>query len=125
VFNIFLLFNKYGKHALNKGEKLGAWVMLSLLGAVAIQLGAHVVFSSYPLIGGIGFLFLALPAASTFASWGNKSFKKHLAYTVLLTVILLGAVLLSVFQVQGITEILWIIFLIGVVAYSWVSQMFK
>jgi len=123
IFNIFLRFNKFGKHALDKGEIIGSNIMAVLLASALIQFVLHLSFDWYPVTGAIGSMFLTLPYSSTFAIWNTRTFRKHLNYSLLLTAILVTSILLPLIGQDAYSGLLWMAFLIGVVAYSWVSQM--
>jgi len=122
IFNIFMRFNKYGKHALDKGEIMGSNIMSALLISAIVQFGLHLQFDWYPVTGAIGSMFLTLPYSSTFARWETKSFKNHLAYSILLTLIWIPTVVLPLVKQDANTGLLWMVFLGGTVAYTWVSQ---
>lgn len=119
IFNIFLRFNKYGKHALSRGEIVGSNVMAILLGSAIIQYALHLLVPSYPITGAMGALFLTLPVATTFVYWGSKAFQKNVLYCFALGTLWLisvGGEVLNIHQLVGIT---WIAFLAGVVGYTW------
>ncbi len=125
IFNIFMRFNKYGKHALNKGEIMGSNIMAFLLASALIQYGLHLQFNWYPVTGAIGSMFLTLPFSSTFARWETKAFSKHLAYSLLLSAIWILTIVLPLIGMESYNGTLWMVFLVGTVGYTWVSQIGK
>jgi len=125
IFNIFMRFNKFGKHALDKGEIMGSNIMAILLASALIQYALHLSFDWYPVTGAMGSLFLTLPFSSTFARWESKAFKKHLIYSILLALVWLSTVVLPLIGQDEYGGTLWMVFLFGFVVYTWVSQMGK
>ncbi|WP_430816762.1 tetratricopeptide repeat protein [Carboxylicivirga sp. RSCT41] len=123
IFNIFMRFNKYGKHALDKGEIIGSNIMAFLLVSALIQFVLHLQFEWYPVTGAIGSMLLTLPFSSTFARWETKSFTKHLYYSLLLSAIWALTIALPLIGMESYNGILWMVFLVGTVGYTWVSQM--
>lgn len=123
VFNIFLRFNRFGKHALSKGETIAANIMASLLISAAIFYTLTFMVSTFPISGALGALFLTLPVAGTFTIYNSPKFKRHAAYTILLALLLLAEISLATLGYH--TNGIWNLFLIGVVGYSWISQIGK
>ena len=125
IFNIFLRFNRYGKHALDRGEIIASNIMAALLVSAVVQYALTFVFDWYSISGAIGSLFLTLPVAATFNRWDTKVFKRHLIYSILLALILMLTVILPIVGADELSVLLWFIFLGGVVGYTWVIQLFK
>jgi tetratricopeptide (TPR) repeat protein len=123
IFNIFLRFNRFGKYALDKGEIIGANLMAVLLIVASILFGLHFLFDGVSEAGGIGALFLALPLAGTFVRWDTPKFKTHAIYTAILAVLWIANIILPIAGID--LKALWLAFLVGVVGYTWVSQMGK
>lgn len=123
IFNIFLRFNRYGKHALDKGETLGANFMAVLLSSALVFFGIHYLVDGFPVTAAIGALFLSLPLAGTFSRWGTPKFKIHALYTTALAILWIINIVLPLVGID--LFILWLAFLFGVIAYTWVSQMGK
>jgi tetratricopeptide (TPR) repeat protein len=123
IFNIFMRFNKFGKHALDKGEIIGSNIMAFLLASALIQFGLHLTFDWYPVTGAIGSMFLTLPFSATFARWETQTFTKHLTYSILLTLVWIPTVVLPLIGQESKTGTLWLIFIVGIIGYTWVSQM--
>jgi len=123
IFNIFMRFNRYAKYALDKGEIIGSNIMAFLLTSALIQYLFTFVLTSYPITGALGSLFLTFPVVGTFKRWDTKKFKPHLIYTIALSILWLFTIILPITgnDIHG----LWLIFLLGAVGYTWVSQIGK
>ncbi len=124
IFNIFLRFNKFTKYALNKGQIIASNVMCGLIISALAQYVLSLV-TGYPLTGAIGSLFLTLPTASAFNRWDTKAFMGHLIYCIALLFILALSVATSFNGPNSITGTSWLIFLVGVVGYTWYVQFRK
>ncbi len=125
IFNIFLRFNKYGKHALDKGQTLGANVMAGLLLFVALQGVVYLAWDFYPLGAVYTGLFLSLPIASTFARYNTKGYKIHVAITIGLGTAYLLFIATDLSGMYAIAGLLNMAVIFGVIIYSWVGSFIK
>jgi len=125
IFNILLRFNRYGKHALDKGQTLGANVMACLLLFVALQGILCFTTSFYPIAAIYGGLILTLPVASAFAQYDSRNYKIHLGITIGLAtsyIIFIVSFLTGNYALAALSNS---IVIYGVVAYSWLASFIK
>ncbi len=120
VSNLFLRFNKYGKHLLGKHEKMsanfvGICFLIFILGLLAyLFLGNE----KYLPVAVFGFAMM-LPCSSMFLPSKNKN--ALMIYAVVMALVGLGSIFLS-FQTGEIFNMFSAIFIIGFVAFQWVAN---
>ena len=120
VSNLFLRFNKYGKHLLGKQEKMsanfvGICFLIFILGLLTyLFLGNE----KYLPVAVFGFAMM-LPCSSMFLP--SKNTNALMIYTVVMALVGLGSIFLS-FQTGEIFNMFSAIFIIGFVAFQWVAN---
>ncbi len=113
--NLFLRLNVYGRHALTRDEvKASNLVGIALLGGIISGIIYLILQQEMFLILLLYFSFMMMPLGSMFKPTAPAKRNLLIGYTTVLAIV--G--LVSVFWSGGTT--LWIVFLIGVVAYQWV-----
>jgi len=120
VSNLFLRFNKYGKHLLDKKEKMSAnFVGVSLL-IFLVGLAAYLITSEekYLPVAAFGFAMM-VPCSSMFAP--SKYKHSLIIYTAFMALIGVGAVV-ETFRSGELYNTLSVVFIYGFIAFQWAAN---
>jgi hypothetical protein len=122
LFNLFLRFDRFGRHVLKPDEVLGANLVGLALG-LAVLLGlAALWLQSAPLgLAGLLFLLMIVPIGGTFnADAGPDRLKLGVYTSVLLALGLLGVILLVVRPEAALLP--GVLFGLGLFGFGWVAN---
>jgi tetratricopeptide (TPR) repeat protein len=119
--NLFLRLNIYGRYALTDNEIkasnfVGVSFMIGIAGGIAYLFTEDFLYLLILIYG----ISMMIPLASMLNPEKGKSKKTLIAYTILLSVIGLGAIA-NVLK-TGEAGILFTIYIFGVVAYQWIAN---
>ena len=121
IFNMFLRFNRYGKYALDKGEKIASNIVFILFALALIQYLLFLSPTIYPDIGALGTLFMVIPVSGTYSNYETKNFKKLMNYTLILAALLILSVVFVYIPVFDPVKT-FNIFIFGFIGFSFYSN---
>ena len=123
-FNLVLFLDPFGRLVLSRDERLGAVLMgVCVLGGLALGIGGAVAGQGRLAMIGVGLFALSLPVGGTF---NKPADRRRIAalYTAGLAVVGAAAAFSSLTGLGGSADTLGGIYVIGIVAFTWLSGLF-
>lgn len=123
-FNLVLFLDPFGRLVLTRDERLGATLMgVCVLGGLALGIGGAVAGQGELALVGAGLFALALPVGGTF---NRPAKRRRIAslYTAALAIVGGGAAFSLLIQAYGPADTLGMIYVVGLVAFTWLANLF-
>lgn len=121
IFDLLLRFDAFGRLCLSEDQVKGSnWLGATLLAAAGLSLAGWLLPNGSLVMGALGCLALCLPVSGVYQVRNLQRRRVHAAYAAGL-----GAVGFAALVLPGEQAALGMIFGLGIIAYSWVANLYR
>jgi Tfp pilus assembly protein PilF len=121
LFDLLLRFDSFGRLCLSEDQVKGSsWLGATLMTAAGLGLAGWLMPNASLVTGALGCLALCLPVSGVYQVRNPKRRRVHAAYATAL-----GAIGFAALALPGEQQALGMVFALGIIAYSWVANLYR